>query len=104
LNETGPGGVGHACEFETSLMLHIAPELVRVEAAGPRANAPTYDWAKADLLRASRASLFRTMKQMTPTGAFGEPRAASADKGKQIADIVCDALAAILRELASTAK
>jgi creatinine amidohydrolase len=101
LNETGPGGVGHACEFETSLMLHIAPHLVRMEAAEPRANVPTYDWAQADLLRSSRATLFRTMKQMTPIGAYGEPRAASAEKGKQIADIVCDALVAILRDVAS---
>ncbi len=101
LNETGPGGVGHACEFETSLMLHIAPHLVRMEAAEPRANVPTYDWAQADLLRSSRATLFRTMKQMTPIGAYGEPLAASAEKGKQIADIVCDALVAILRDVAS---
>ena len=54
LNETGPGGVGHACEFETSLMLHIAPQLVRMEAIEPRANVPTYDWAEADLLRLPR--------------------------------------------------
>jgi creatinine amidohydrolase len=100
LNESGPGGVGHACEFETSLMLHIAPELVRMEAAEPRANVPTYDWAKADLLRSSRASLFRTMREMTPNGAYGVPRRASAAKGKQISDIVCDAMAEILSDLA----
>ncbi len=100
LNETGPGGVGHACEFETSIMLHIAPHLVRMEAARPRANVPTYPWAEGDLLRSSKASLFRTMKQMTPIGAFGEPAAASAEKGKQIAAIVCDALITILNDIA----
>ena len=82
-------------------MLHIAPQLVRMEAAEPRANVPTFDWAEADLLRSSRASLFRTMKQATPSGAFGEPRGATAEKGKQITDIVCDALVAILRDLAN---
>jgi creatinine amidohydrolase len=104
LNETGPGGIGHACEFETSLMLLIAPELVRMDAAEPRANVPSYDWAQADLLRSSRASLFRTMREMTPIGAYGEPRGATADKGKQITHIVCDALATILRDLAKNAK
>jgi creatinine amidohydrolase len=99
LNETGPGGVGHACEFETSLMLHIAPQLVRMDAIEPRANVPTYEWAEADLLRSSRAALFRTMKQMTPTGAYGEPARAIAAKGKQISEIVCDALAAILKDI-----
>ena len=99
LSETGPGGVGHACEFETSLMLHIAPQLVRMEAIKPRGNVPTYDWAEADLLRSARAPLYRTMKQMTPHGAYGEPAQASAAKGKQITEIVCDALCKILNDL-----
>ncbi len=100
LNESGPGGVGHACEFETSLMLHIAPQLVRMEAVKPKANVPTYDWAEGDLLRSPRAALFRSFKQMTPHGAYGEASLATAAKGKQIADIVCDALCKILRDLA----
>jgi creatinine amidohydrolase len=85
-------------------MLHIAPQLVQMNAAVPRTNVPTYEWAEADLLRASRASLFRTMREMTPSGAFGEPRGASAEKGKQIADIVCEALVTILHDLAKNAK
>jgi creatinine amidohydrolase len=96
LNETGPGGVGHACEFETSLMLHIAPHLVHMDAIEPRANVPTYEWAEADLLRSPRAALFRTMQQMTTNGSYGEPAAATAAKGKQITDIVCEALTTIL--------
>jgi creatinine amidohydrolase len=99
LNETGAGGVGHACEFETSLMLHIAPELVRVDAIEKRANVPTYAWAEADLLRSPRAALFRTMKQMTPNGAYGEPARATAEKGKEISDSVCEALVRILTDL-----
>jgi creatinine amidohydrolase len=99
LNESGPGGVGHACEFETSLMLLIAPELVHMERIEPRANVRTYDWAEADLLLSPRAALFRTMKQMTPTGAYGEPALASAEKGQRIAEVVCEALATILTDL-----
>jgi creatinine amidohydrolase len=101
LNETGPGGVGHACEFETSLMLHIAPELVRIDAIEGRANVSTYNWAEADLLRSPRAALFRTMKQMTPNGAYGEPARATAEKGKQISDTVCEAMVKILTDLAT---
>ncbi len=100
LNETGAGGVGHACEFETSLMLLIAPELVAMNAVEPRGNVPTFDWAEGDLLRSPRAALFRTMKDMTPHGAYGEPAQASAAKGRQIANLVCDALCVILTDLA----
>ena len=100
LNDSGPGGIGHACEFETSLMLHLAPHLVRTDVIPPRANIPTFDWAEGDLIRGSRAALFRTMKQMTPHGAYGAPSAATAAKGVQISSIVCDALCKILDDLA----
>lgn len=100
LNESGPGGIGHACEFETSLMLHIAPHLVRKDSIPPRANIPTFDWAEGDLIRGPRAALYRTMKQMTPHGAFGAPSTASAEKGEQISQIVCDALCKIHADLA----
>lgn len=99
LNQTGPGGVGHACEFETSLMLLIAPQLVRMEAVEPRANVPTFDWAEGDLLRSPRVAIFRTMKQMTPNGAYGEPAQATAAKGRQIAEIVCETLSVVIRDL-----
>jgi creatinine amidohydrolase len=102
LNESGPGGIGHACEFETSLMLHIAPQLVHVDAVQPRANVLTFEWAEGDLIRSPRAALFRTMKQMTSNGAYGDPSKATAAKGQQIAQIVCDALSAILSDLGRT--
>jgi creatinine amidohydrolase len=98
LNETGMGGVGHACEFETSLMLLIAPHLVNMEAAPLRTNVATYPWAEGDLLRGAQVSLFRTMQQMTPSGVYGEPRAASADKGQQISQLVTDKLVQILND------
>lgn len=99
LNETGAGGVGHAGEFETSLMMEIAPHLVQTEAIPDLANAPTYEWAEADLLRSPLAALFRTMKQQTPTGAYGAPRAATAEKGRRITELVIAALLRIVRDL-----
>ena len=98
LSETGAGGVGHACEFETSLMLLIAPHLVNMEAAPLRTNVATYPWAEGDLLRRAQVSLFRTMQQMTPSGVYGEPRAASAEKGQQILQLVTDKLVQILND------
>ena len=99
LNETGAGGVGHACEFETSLMLYIAPQSVRLGAVERRATIPTFDWAEEDLLRPSRVSLYRSMKQITPDGTWGDPTRATAAKGQQIAEIVCDAISKVIRDL-----
>lgn len=99
ITETGPGGVGHACEFETSLMMVIAPHLVhedKIEAGG---NQPTYEWAEGDLLRGSKASLYRSFKEMTTNGAYGDARAASAEKGERIAKVVIEALRGLIADL-----
>jgi creatinine amidohydrolase len=102
LNESGPGGIGHAGEFETSLMLHIAPSLVRVDSILPRDNLPTYAWAEGDLIRSPPAAIFRTMKQMTSHGAYGDPTMATAEKGKKISKIVVKALCTIVTEMAAS--
>lgn len=99
LNATGMGGVGHACEFETSLMLCIAPELVHRELIAPRANLPTFAWADNDMLRGSRASLHRNMDEYTANGAYGDPAAATAEKGQAITAAVIAAYTRILGDL-----
>ncbi|MBN8860097.1 MAG: creatininase family protein [Sphingobacteriales bacterium] len=99
ITETGPGGVGHAGEFETSLMLHIAPDLVIQKLIFPKTNRPTFPWAESDMLRGSGASYFRNMRAMTVTGVFGDPTAASAPKGQQITDAVITALQQVVKDL-----
>lgn len=99
ITETGPGGVGHACEFETSLLLHIAPELVQREQITAGGNQPTFEWAEADMLRGANASLFRAMDVMTTNGVYGDPTAASAAKGAEVEAAVIQALKAMILSL-----
>lgn len=78
-------GGGHADEIETSLMLHIAPTTVALERATCDfgGNAPgglTRDKARAD----SGHGVY------SPTGSWGDPTLATADKGKQIAAALID--------------
>ena len=101
LNETGPGGVGHAGEFETSLMLRIAPELVKLDRVEEKSNRKSYTWAEGDMLRSPRASLYRSMKDMTGNGVYGDARAASAEKGQKIIDHVTTELKQIVSDLKS---
>lgn len=96
ITETGPGGVGHACEFETSLLLHIAPELVQQDQVSQGGNQATFEWAEGDMLRGASASLFRSMDAMTTNGVYGDPTAASAAKGARIEAAVMQALEAII--------
>lgn len=99
ISETGPGGAGHAGELETSLMLLISPELVRLDRIVPKANTSTFEWADGDMLEGPVASLYLTMKERTPNGVFGEPAAGSARKGEKITEVVVEALERIVLDL-----
>jgi creatinine amidohydrolase len=99
LNETGEGGVGHAGEFETSLMMLIAPELVHHDKIEGKKNQQSFEWANGDLLRGPKASLYRSMKTQTPNGVFGDVRMVSAEKGQKITDIAVGALKKIVLDL-----
>ena len=99
LSETGPGGVGHAGEFETSLLLYFAEALVQKDKLPDNGLAPTYTWAESDMLRRGNASLYRPFNTMTRNGVVGVPKAAGADKGARISDIVVAHAARILRSL-----
>jgi len=101
ITETEFGGVGHAGEFETSLMMVIAPQLIRTDRIEKGANQPTYDWSNADMLHGPRASHYKTMKQLTSNGIFGDPRAASVDKGEQITKTVVTQLLKVVQDLMS---
>lgn len=99
ITETGFGGTGHAGEFETSLMMLIAPELVQTDKIAKGKNKTEYSWSDADILHGPDASLYRTMKQLTSNGVFGDPRAGSVEKGERITKVVVARLLQIVQDL-----
>jgi creatinine amidohydrolase len=100
VQESTFGGVGHACEFETSLMLLIDEASVRRDLIPGRTHVMTYDWANSDLLRGGRGSLFRTMAEISGgSGVVGDPSLASAEKGRAITGLVVDSLSKIVRTM-----
>lgn len=84
----------HACEGETSVMLAIAPELVRSEkfeeAVRQRPDpVPSYEGF----------SRFWSFSERAPvTGVRGDPRSATAEKGERFLDMQAEALAAAMRD------
>jgi len=99
LNESGKGGVGHACEFETSLMQLIAPQLVDQDRLEIGKHNPTFPWAEGDMLRGATASLYRSTKEMTTNGVFGNPKYASIEKGEKITKLIVNGLKNIVTDL-----
>lgn len=65
--------VGHACEFETSMIMHLRPELVDAERVGHAG-----DWL-ADQVQGM--FVCRDMMQRTQAGATGRADLASAERG-----------------------
>ena len=99
ISDTGPFGVGHACELETSLMLYIKGDNVRTDEVVNGPVNKTFDWAGADLLRGSKALLYRSMKEHTPNGVYGDPREATVEKGQQITTVVMKNFIKIVKDM-----
>jgi creatinine amidohydrolase len=81
--------VGHACEFETSLMLHLFPNLVRTEEILDDTILPALEPLRG---------VFRPldMKRQTRHGGHGQPTLASAENGKALVEtLVLRVVAAI---------
>jgi creatinine amidohydrolase len=100
LQESARGGISHACEFETSVMMLAHPERVRTDQIAGMSHVTTHEWAQEDMLNGARASLFRTMYEKSGgTGTVGDPSTASAKKGERITEAVVGALEIVVRDL-----
>jgi len=87
----------HAGELETSVMLHVAPELVRpLSEAGP-GRARRF---KVGGLREGWAWAPRQWRQVTDDTGVGNPAAATPEKGRKYVEAVSEKIAAFLVELA----
>ena len=91
-------GVHHACEVETSLMMLLAPGLVKHDrlpeafggVAGSNAGASWY----------AKPARFRSFKEFTPSGVNGDARRASRQKGERLLALCVEGLAGTLRDAA----
>ena len=87
----------HAGELETSVMLHVAPELVRpLSEAGP-GRARRF---KIAALREGWAWAPRQWRQVTDDTGVGNPAAATAEKGRKYVEAVSAKIGEFLVELA----
>lgn len=86
--------VGHACEFETSLMLHLRPDLVDRDQLGNAGE------LIPDVVEGVYIS--RDMVQRTQSGFTGRPDLASAEKGKELFEAIVTNLTILTRSLLKT--
>jgi creatinine amidohydrolase len=97
-----PGGMAHACELETSLYLHTAPDRVDMERAVDEHGYPEtdnlwMDWSDGPL------KLMPWWSSFSATGVQGDPTRASSDKGAALFEAAVAEIAAYVEDLRSLA-
>jgi creatinine amidohydrolase len=98
VRSSGRGGMGHACELETSIYLAIDPEAVDMALAVDERGYPAgehawMDWVDGPL------KLMPWWSSFSATGVHGEPTKASADKGVALLEAAVAECGAYVREL-----
>jgi len=92
---TAPGE--HADEMETSLILHLRPDLVRMDLAGDGSTREPVLTA----MREGWAWCARPWDRLTKDSGLGDPRGATAEKGARYVDAVVAKLADLLCEMSA---
>jgi creatinine amidohydrolase len=99
LRDSEIGGMAHAGEFETSLMLHLFPELVRTdELEGTMLEEPAERGLK-DMYAGGPLSIHRPFATYSESGAIGDPEAATAEKGEALFEYLGDELGDIVEQM-----
>jgi creatinine amidohydrolase len=94
--------LSHACEYETSLMLHLFPEKVRMENV-VRAERPERNgyigWEDDEAYRG--VSVFKQTAFISGNGSSGEPQLATAEKGRHLYEHAVQSLVTFLASFAN---
>ena len=90
----------HAGDLETSFLLHVRPDVVQLDQAGPGATVPF----ALKSLKSPGVWTPRPWSQSHPDTGSGDPRRATAEKGQRYVDALGDAVATVLVELSNAKK
>jgi creatinine amidohydrolase len=99
--ESRHGGMGHACEFETSLQLALRPDLVDMTAATTCYPELPSSRQSTGLFGTSLVHAYHDFRDLSPSGVLGDPSLASKAKGESILRACVEELSAFLIDFAS---
>lgn len=95
IRQTQLGGMGHAGELETSIMMYLYPELT----GGGWENyqiATGDSWYHPDMFASNRIMTYKNFQDISPSGNVGTCETASPEKGKLLFDFVTKEIAEFL--------
>lgn len=88
----------HADEMETSCCLVLVPHLVNLEEADDGA----IQKSRFEALNQGWASITRPWEKLTKNSGYGDPRKATAEKGRRYIEIVSDRLGQFIKQLSDS--
>lgn len=100
LRKSQPGGMGHACEFETAMMQHIRPKLVAIDRAKVTYPQTGSAYLSTDLLGGSRARTYHDFSDLSESGTLGDPTLASPEAGARFHAAVVEELVGFIEDFA----
>ena len=93
-----PGGMAHACEMETSLYLHLRPELVQLDKIVDEYERRSIPQSWSDLYGDGPVHFVDHYSRNSVSGVAGAARLASAEKGRAFFECEVDALVQVGRD------
>lgn len=96
LRESEAGGMGHAGELETSLMLYFRPDLVRKNLIDDLDLASGSDWHHPDMFAKNKVYIYKPFDEYSAKGNIGLPLLGNEQKGGKIASLISDELAKLM--------
>jgi creatinine amidohydrolase len=88
----------HACEYETSMILHLRPDLVAMDQIQESEPVINNRWSHVE--RGGKVSTFQRWGRVSPSGSMGHPSAATAEKGKGMLEGVVNEVVDFLNDFA----
>jgi creatinine amidohydrolase len=93
-----PGGMGHACELETSIYLALRPDLVQMDKAVRDLNQPPSDYFYQDWV-SGPGSMMEWWSTLTRDGVMGDATLATREKGEKLLAAAVDELRMVIAEM-----
>ncbi|MEM6332279.1 MAG: creatininase family protein [Planctomycetota bacterium] len=105
VRRSSAGGMGHAGEMETAVMLALAPELVNMTRAAKDGLQSQSRFTHVDMLGLGsgpgRVGRVRPFEAMSKHGGFGDPTDATAEQGRAFLDAIVSEILVLLDDLRS---
>jgi creatinine amidohydrolase len=98
MRRSAPGGVAHACEYETAMMLHLRPDLVQMEHAVREIGQLKLEFFNWDYPEPSVLHWQDWWSRMSESGVCGDPTVATAEFGRALFETTVENFVRLVRE------